>query len=185
MISKISIKEFRERLIENTKYGNPKIKGTPFAIFSVFGETKKKFYGSYNNTEFKLTKNATFFAAPFIIFGEINAKNNTQTEISYQVKPIGFGYYWMKYMPIFAIIIFNLILYFESTSIKVYRIINPILFIFISFSHYYMWRTKKNLIAEFRKVFEIEGEIYNLLTTILHNGLVLVLPSIKSLLLKF
>jgi hypothetical protein len=156
MISKINITEFRARLIENTKCGNPKIKGTPFAMLSAFGETDKKFYGSYNKTKFELTKNATFFAAPFIILGEINSKNNTQTEVSYQVKPIGFGYYWMKYMPIFAIIIFNLILYYESTPTKVYRIINPILLIIISFSRYYMWRKKKNLITEFKNVFEIE-----------------------------
>ena len=44
MVSKINITEFRERLSKNTKYGNPKIKGTPFAVFSIFVESNKSTY---------------------------------------------------------------------------------------------------------------------------------------------
>ena len=156
MISKINITDFRERLISNTKYGNPKIKGTPFAVFWIFGETNKKFYGKFNKTKFELTKNATFFAAPFIIYGEINSKNKTETEINYQIKPIGFGYYWIKYMPIFLVPIFNLILYIETVPKEIYQIINPVLLIFILISRSNMWRKKNNLIINFKKVFEIE-----------------------------
>jgi hypothetical protein len=47
MVSNISIIEFRERLVKNTKYGNPKIKGTPFAVFSISGELNKSFYVCY------------------------------------------------------------------------------------------------------------------------------------------
>ena len=43
MISKINITEFRERLHKNTKIGNPKIKGTPFAVLTIFGESEKPF----------------------------------------------------------------------------------------------------------------------------------------------
>ena len=38
MISNINITDFRERLNKNTKLGNPKIKGTPFAVISKSGE---------------------------------------------------------------------------------------------------------------------------------------------------
>lgn len=107
MISKINIVEFRERLNKNTKLGNPKIKGTPFAVISISGESDKTFFGKFDKTKFELTENATLFPTPYIISGEINPKNDTQTEINYEVKPIGFGYYWLKYMPIFGLILFN------------------------------------------------------------------------------
>lgn len=156
MISKISIAEFRVRLNKNTKYGNPKIKATPFAVFSISGESNKSFYGTYNKAKFELTKNSTLFPAPFIIFGEINSKNNTETEVIYEVKPIGFGYYWLKYMPIFGILMFNLILYTQSAPFEAYKIINPIIFCFPVFSHFYMWKKKNKLVTDFEKVFEIE-----------------------------
>jgi hypothetical protein len=157
MVSKINIAEFRERLNKNTKYGNPKIKGTPFTVFFISGESNKSFYGTYNKTKFELTKNSTLFPAPFIIFGEFNSTNNTQTEIVYEVKPIGFGYYWIKYMPVFGILMFNLILFTESAPLNIYTIINPILFGFTIISRFYMWRKKNILITNFKKVFEIES----------------------------
>ena len=156
MVSKINIAEFRERLNKNTKYGNPRIKGTPFAVFSISGESNKSFYGTYNKAKFELTKNSTLFPAPFIISGEINSKNNTQTEIIYEVKPIGFGYYWLKYMPIIGILMFNLVLYTQSAPFEIYTIINPIIFGFAIISRFYMWRKKNKLVTDFKKVFEIE-----------------------------
>ena len=156
MVSKINIVEFRERFHKNTKLGNPKIKGTPFAVLTIAGESEKPFFGTFNKTKFKLTENATLFPTPFTISGEINPKSDTQTEIIYEVKPIGFGYYWLKYMPIFGLILFNLILFIESASLKVFQIINPIIFSFILFSHFYMWRKKNKLVTDFKRIFEIE-----------------------------
>ena len=155
MVSKISIVEFRERLVKNTKYGNPKIKGTPFAIFSKFGESNKSFYGTYNEAKFELTKNSTLFPAPFIISGKFNSTSNNRTEIVYEVKPIAFGYYWIKYLPIFGILMFNLILYMDSRPVEMYTIINLILLGFFIISRIYMWRKKSKLIAVFEKKFEI------------------------------
>jgi hypothetical protein len=155
MVTKISIVEFKERLVKNTKYGNPKIKGTPFAVFSISGESNKSFYGTYNEAKFELTKNSTLFPAPFIICGKFNSTSNNRTEIVYEVKPIGFGYYWIKYLPIFGILIFNLILYMESTPVEMYTIINLILLGFFIISRFYMWRKKNKLITNFEKVFEI------------------------------
>jgi hypothetical protein len=90
MVSKINIVEFRERLNKNTKLGNPKIKGTPFAVLTISGESEKPFFGTFDKTKFKLTENATLFPTPYTISGEINPKNDTQTEINYEVLPIGF-----------------------------------------------------------------------------------------------
>jgi len=156
MISNINITDFRERLNKNTKLGNPKIKGTPFAVISKSGETNKVFFGKYNKTKFQLTENTILFPTPFILSGEINSKNDLQTKIIYEVKPIGFGYYWLKYMPIFGIFIFNLILYTQSASLEIYQTINPILFSFIVLSRFYLWRKKSKMVADFKRIFEIE-----------------------------
>lgn len=157
MVSKINITEFIERLKRNTKLGNPKIKGTPFAVISRPGESDKTFFGTYDKTKFKLTENATFFPTPYTILGEFNKKNNAQTEVIYEVKPIGFGYYWLKYMPVFGILIFNLVLYTQSAPLKAYQIMNPIVLCFIFFSRFYMWRKKNKLEANFKRIFEIEN----------------------------
>ncbi|MEL1247361.1 hypothetical protein [Flavobacterium helocola] len=156
MVSNINITEFIERLNKNTKLGNPKIKGTPFAVISISGETNKPFFGTFDKTKFELTENATLFPTPFTFSGEINPKSDTQTEINYEVKPIGFGYYWLKYMPIIGILVFNLILYTESAPLKVYLIINPIMFSFIVFSRFYMWQKKNKLVNDFKRIFEID-----------------------------
>lgn len=156
MISKINITEFRERLHKNTKIGNPKIKGTPFAVLTIFGESEKPFFGTFDKTKFKLTENATLFPTPFTISGEINPKNVVETEIVYKVLPIGFGYYWLKYMPIVGILIFNLILYSQSAPLKVFQIMNLFILGLIVFSRFHMWRKKNKLETNFKRIFEIE-----------------------------
>ncbi|CAM3664732.1 hypothetical protein FSS13T_27290 [Flavobacterium saliperosum S13] len=157
MVSKISITEFKERLKNNTKYGPPKIKGTPFAIFTLFGESNKIFFGTYSKTKFELTKNSTLFPTVHIISGEIKSIENNKTEINYVVKPIGFGYYWNKYMPIIVIPICNLILYTNSAPLKAYKIINPLMFGFVIIINLIIWRNKNKLINYFEKIFEIES----------------------------
>lgn len=159
MISRKNIIEFIQILKNNTKYGNPKIKGTPFAIFSVLGESNKIFYGNYNKTKFELTRNATFFPTPFIISGEIKTNKNNQTEIIYQVKPIGFGYYWLKYMPFIGGFLFNLILYIDSAPFEIFVLANSFLLGLIIYSHFYMRIKKSKFITVFENVFEIEKMI--------------------------
>ena len=156
MISKINITEFRERLNKNTKLGNPKIKGTPFAVLTIAGESEKPFFGTFNKTKFKLTENATLFPTPFTISGEINPKNDEETVIIYEVLPIGFGYYWLKYMPIIGIFVFNLILYSQSAPLKVFQIMNLFMFGLIVYSRFYMWRKKNKLETNFKRIFEID-----------------------------
>ena len=157
MVSKINTAEFRARLNKNIKYGNPKIKGTPFAVFTIFGASNKIFYGTYSKGKFEITKNSTLFPTPFIISGEINSKNNNQTEIIYEVKTIGFGYYWLKYMPIFGILMFNLILYTQSAPFQIFIIANTFLCAMVIFIYFYLRRKKIKLEIDFKKVFEIEN----------------------------
>ena len=45
MNSLLSINEFSERLGLNTEIGDPKIRWSPFTVFTAFGQNKKAFYG--------------------------------------------------------------------------------------------------------------------------------------------
>jgi len=82
MISKIEITEFRNRLKLNTKYGNPKIKGTPFVVFTAYNESEKKFYGTHNDSNFQITKNAFLHPTPYIIVGEIKSNKKTKLKLN-------------------------------------------------------------------------------------------------------
>lgn len=156
MISRININKFRERLNENTKYGNPKIKGTPFGALYIFSESNKTFFGTYDKNKFELTKNFIFNVTPYIISGSIQSKNNIKTEVNYEIKPIGFGYYWMKYMPLFGIPIFNIVLYTSSAPFEIFKIANIGLFSMVILSYFNIRRLKNKLENDFKKIFEIE-----------------------------
>jgi hypothetical protein len=156
MISRLNITEFRERLNENTKYGNPKIKGTPFGALYIFRESNKIFFGTYNKNKFELTKNSIVKVTPYIIFGEIQSKNKVQTEVNYKIKPIGFGYYWMKYFLLIGIPIFNLVLYTTSAPLEIFKIANLGLFTMGVFNYFYIGRMKNKLENDFKRIFEIE-----------------------------
>lgn len=158
MISKIKIEEFRKRLNNNVQFGNPKMKGTPFQIPFLLRDSNKIFFGKYNKTKFELTKNSALFPTPFIITGDIKSKNNRQTELNYDVKPIGFGYYWLKYFPSIGVVIFNVILYIDSAPLKIFVLVNTILFGFVIFINFYMRWKKNKLLADFKKVFEVETQ---------------------------
>jgi len=156
MVSKISIVEFRERLNKNTKYGNPKIKGSPFGVLFIFSESDKIFFGTYDKNKFALTKNFITKITPFIISGEIHAKDNHNTEVNYEIKPIGFGYYWMKYFPFLVIPIFNLILYQDSAPLEMFELINTFIIAMIIFIYFNMKFKKNKLEKDFKRIFEIE-----------------------------
>lgn len=156
MISKINIGEFRERLDKNIKYGNPRIKGTPFGAFYIFSESNKTFFGTYDKTKFELTKNFITQITPFIISGQIQSIGNNKTEVNYEIKPIGFGYYWMKYFLVLAIPVFNLILYSQSAPLEIFKIANLVLFAMAVFNYFYIRRKKNKLEKDFKKIFEIE-----------------------------
>ena len=61
MVSKINITEFIERVKRNTKLGNPKIKGTPFALISRAGESDNFFLEHTLNQNLYLPKMQLFF----------------------------------------------------------------------------------------------------------------------------
>jgi len=155
MISQIDIQEFRERLKTNTKLGNPKISSSPLHAFNMIGEKDKLFFGSINQNDFKVTLNAILHPIPFILEGKFKSKNGHQTEISYEIIPIKFGYYWIRYFPLVAFLLFNTIFIIEEAPLVVYIVFNIFLTFISLISRTVTSYKKKKLMSNFKKVFEI------------------------------
>ena len=155
MTSEINIEEFRKRLKLNTKLGNPKISGTPFHAFNMFGQKDKKFYGSLNQNDFQITANAILHPIPYILNGKIKPKNANQTELVYDISPIKFGYYWIKYFPIGMFIILNIIFIIQKPPIFIAVIFNLFLIIGGVILNLRINKRKRNFEKNFREIFEI------------------------------
>ena len=156
MISKLNKSDFFKRLEQNTKIGDPKIKGTPFAVFTMFGKTRMKFYGEYTNSDFRLTKNAILYPIPYIFEGTLKSKDKTTTEISLNIKPIWFGYLWIRIIPSLAFIFINhmLIIHGEDIKTEIYFLVNAFL-LFMFTPILFTIRQKNKLLKDFYKIFEI------------------------------
>lgn len=156
MISKLNKSDFIKRLEQNTKIGDPKIKGTPFAVFTMFGETRMKFYGEYTNSDFRLTKNAILYPIPYIFQGTMKSKDKTTTEISLNIKPIWIGYLWIRILPALALIFINLMLIINAEDIEteIYILVNAFL-LFMFTPILFTIRQKNKLLKDFYKIFEI------------------------------
>lgn len=156
MISKLNKSDFIKRLEQNTKIGDPKIKGTPFAVFTMFGKTRMKFYGEYTNSDFRLTKNAILYPIPYIFQGTMKSKDKTTTEISLNIKPIWFGYLWIRILPALALIFINLMLIINAADIEteIYILINAFL-LFMFTPILFTIRQKNKLLKDFYKIFKI------------------------------
>lgn len=159
MNSPLSINEFRARLKLNTRIGDPKMKGSPFAVFTIFGHNKKTFYGEYDKRHFRLSSNEFMPKTPFLIEGYYKSKYNSETEINIKIEPIKFGYYWILYGPILGILFINFMLFTTRGNIE---IIIPILANLFSLPMFIpsltLKRKKKKLANEFYRLFEITEE---------------------------
>jgi hypothetical protein len=156
LISKLNKSEFINRLEENTKIGNPELKGSPFLILTIFGKANRKFYGTFDESNFKLTKNSILLPLPYIFEGKIKSKGKSSTEIKIKIKPIWFGYLWIRIFPIIALILVNtlLIVHGNNPGVGVFIGVN----IFIGFLFTPIWitiRKKNRLLKDFYKIFEI------------------------------
>ncbi len=159
MNSPLSINEFSKRLELNTKIGNPKIKGSPLAIFTVFGQNKKTFYGEYDKRHFRLTRNEFIPKTPYIIEGFVKSRNKSQTEIEIEIRPIGFGYYWILFIPIISFLLINYIFLTHGSNLSIeIPIITNIFLLSFFLPSLTLKRKKKKLANEFYRIFEISEE---------------------------
>jgi len=156
MISNLKKSDFIKRLEENSKFGDPKIKGTPFAVLTMFGQTRKKFYGEFTDSDFRLTKNAILYPIPYVFEGTLKSKDKASTEIVLNVKPVWFGYLWIRIFPVLALILTNFILITRGNNIEteIYVIVN-IFLLFMFTPIFVTLRQKNKLLKEFYSIFEI------------------------------
>ncbi len=156
MISNLNRTDFIKRLEENIKVGDPKLKGTPFALFTIFGKTSMKFYGEYTDSEFRLTKNAILFQIPYIFEGTLISKDKTSTELELKIKPMWFGYLWIRILPVIALFLFNFLLITKGNNIEseIFVIVNVFL-VFMFTPIFLTIRQKNKLLKDFKEIFEI------------------------------
>lgn len=165
MISEYEFSEFKNKLTELTKDGYPMFKGNPFAMFTI-NFSSKPFYGNILSKEFKITKNSNVSPLPYLILGKFR-KNGNFTEVNYEIKPMKFGHYWIRFFPIIGNIILLSVLFFnlaemniDFTEIKTYILI--ILFeLFIFFPTYLTKLQLKNFESKFKKELKIKNHSYN------------------------
>jgi hypothetical protein len=156
MISRLNTKDFNERLKDNTKFGNPKIKGTPFAGYVKPGELNKKFFGEYDDSTFRLTKNSSAFPIPYIIQGRYESISDSETKVSIEIIPISFGFYWIRLFPLTLLIIFYGSYFFEDSKFELDVFVGLNIFILVMFSPILIVKQmKKRLINRFITTFEI------------------------------
>lgn len=156
MKSNLSIKDFRDRLESLTNIGEPIINGTPLAVFTIFDSPKSAFYGQVDKNQFRLTSNGPFNLTPYILHGTFS-ETEKGTEVNYKIKPIWFGYLWIRLLPIFAILFFNIFLVKEMGLFEMVLLIpvNLFLIIFIIVPILYTNYNKKRLEEAFIKNLEI------------------------------
>lgn len=155
MQSKIDIIEFKKRLSKNTLKGNPNINGTPLVVFSLIYYSKHKFFGKIDGNAFEITTNSTFRSIPYKIKGEISSEVDSKTKVDYGIKPIWFGYLWIRIIPIFFVLsIISLII--GNPSMKFPLLIFGLTFMMIfAFNLYIIKRRLMNFEKDFKKTFEI------------------------------
>jgi len=105
MTTKLTQKEIVEILNKVTKRGNPLVMGTPFYVSGILsGQLEKYFYGEIDEDECKLSLNRVFIGVPFIINADFEPESDI-TIVNYKIKPILFGYWWIRLFPIALLVI--------------------------------------------------------------------------------
>lgn len=128
MISELSINEFHRILNEMTVEGTPSYKGSFFAFITI-NFSNKLFYGFVSKNDFEISKNSNIKLVPFTIRGNYK-KNGEKTEVDYEIKPIKFGYYWIKIMSIIFLVIGLVALFGVISTYYHHGEISPIILVF-------------------------------------------------------
>ena len=156
MESKLSLAEFRTRLINNTEVGSLKVNLGAFRLFPIFGETKP-FYGLFDDKSFSLTLNSATSPTIFIVKGKYKNVNNV-LKVDYVVEPNSkLHVIWAEYAPVIGIIVINLFfLFFAKGLRRGTTIINLFLLVMAFYSRWKTERRRKKLEQKFIRIFEIK-----------------------------
>lgn len=156
MESKLSLAEFRTRLINNTEVGSLKVNLSAFRLFPIFRGTKP-FYGLFDDKSFRLTLNSAASPTIFVIIGKYKNVNNV-LKVDYVIEPNSkFQLLWAEYAPVIGIIVINLFfLFFAKGLRRGTTIINLFLLIMAFYSRWKTERRRKKLEQKFIRIFEIK-----------------------------
>ena len=155
MQSKIDIAEFKSRLSKNTLIGNPNINGTPLVVFSIFYSSNHKFFGRINKNTFEITTNSTFQSIPYKIKGAVNSAANATTSVEYTIKPIWFGYLWIRIIPVLFILLISAVIIEHPDLIFPLGIFGSTLLLLFIYNIYRIEGKLKNFEIDFKKTFQI------------------------------
>ncbi len=156
MTSELNISDFQTQLDNTTKIGDPSTKGTPFAILTILESSKKSFYGKFDKKCFELTKNAKLFPIPYIISGNFKSTDDSRTTVDFKIKPIWFGYLWVRIIPFVGIILFNYLIITKTDVLPTDLLIVVNAFLSLMFLPIFILNyKKKKMDREFREVFKI------------------------------
>jgi hypothetical protein len=159
MTSNMTIEEFRARLRDLVKKGEPSIMGTPFGILMA-DLSSKPFYGEFNDVEFRLTNNSVLSSSGHIVKGRYRAADSAGTEINYEVRPIRFSYFWRRFVPVFGLIVFNTLLYSIPATVPI-NVLLAINIFFVVMLVFGLWSEKRQgRKLERRFIEEFEGPQY-------------------------
>ncbi|QOG01417.1 hypothetical protein [Flavobacterium sp. MDT1-60] len=155
MESKLSLSEFRTRLKNNTEIGSTTAHTEKVRIFPISG-TIKPFYGSFDNTSFRLTVNSPKSSTPFIVKGNYKDVNN-KVSVDYVIEANNkFQVIWTRYSPIILILVINIFFLFFARGLRRASTIVNLFLLFMAF--YSRWneeRKRKKLEQKFISIFEI------------------------------
>lgn len=155
--SKLTRSEFLKRINSNTKKGNPKLKGSPLASVTMFGQAEKNFYGEISGNQFRITKNGVLFPIPYILNGVYKPDKKMGIIVSYEIEKIWFGYLWIRIMPFVALVAVNAIFIFHGNNIEPIAFIPINIFLLLMFTPILIVRHQKNrFLKRFHKIFELE-----------------------------
>jgi len=156
MESKLSLAEFRARLINNTEVGSLKVNLSTFRLFPIFTGTKP-FYGLFDDKSFSLTLNSATSPTIFIVKGKYKNVNNV-LKVDYVVEPNSkLQLIWAEYAPVIGIIVINLFfLFFAKGLRRGTTIINLFLLVMAFYSRWKTERRRKKLEQKFIRIFEIK-----------------------------
>nr|WP_294933035.1 hypothetical protein [uncultured Flavobacterium sp.] len=157
MQSKLNITEFRAKIKNNTVIGHPKLKLiSPFSLFKIFGGISKPFYGNYDDSTFRLITNSAVSLSFYLIKGKYKTTNGS-LNIDYVIEPTHkLQLIWVKYFPIIAFVVMNLIFISEEkVPTEAYIIFNLFIAFVFFHSRWSIKRKIRNLERKFNEVFEI------------------------------
>jgi hypothetical protein len=142
MTSRLTTKDFRSRLEELTRQGQPWVMGTPFCVL-YFNFGSQPFFGEIEDSTFRLTNNSAFSPGGSIIEGRFSG-DAASAKVEYEIRTMKFPYFWIRFIPLLGLLVHNSFALFNTEIIGPPLIIGVNIFLVLLF-FVGRWREKKRL----------------------------------------